>query len=587
MAEGMWELWDGAASLDSAAAAWTRLSTALGDAGDTLVARSKGLLAADWEGDAATSYAAHRKDLVGALDEASTLASQVASTMTGMAGVVRIAQGSLNLSWATISGIEHTGSPSGEVRFQYEGDAELAKINAATTRAQEIRDGLDSSLAEDQKALGDQVAEWNALTSAWQAIADGDQDPFILPPDADGIGVISVGDQTFVNTGGGDDNVRIAIDPVTGDQIVTVNGETYRVPAGQHIVIRTGEGQDVVEVPKGTDVDVTILGGKDYDRIQGGAGDDRVLGGSGDDEVDAGDGDDVVLAGGGRDYVDGQRGDDLLSGGGGDDTVYGLDGDDSLLGGGGQDYLEGGQGDDRILGGAGKDVVSGGRDDDRLYGGGDADRVYAGAGTDTTSGGSGEDHVHAESGDTEGDDVEHTVTVQISDTARFIKIEGSPEFVARVEADLDMLRSSPNGQQMLEALQHKHENSGGWFGIGREDLTIREYPDNTNSTADPDNNDIDYSTRIDHVDGAPPVAVLFHEMAHVYDFMYGNYDDTPYDGEASEDKGVEQGERTAVGLPVDHDHDDSTEEIRDPDHPYALTENGLREEMGVELREDY
>jgi hypothetical protein len=76
-------------------------------------------------------------------------------------------------------------------------------------------------------------------------------------------------------------------------------------------------------------------------------------------------------------------------------------------------------------------------------------------------------------------------------------------------------------------------------------------------------------------------------MAHIYDFFSENYDDTPYDGDATEDHGIEQGERTAVGLPVDHDHDPSTDERVDPDHPVELTENGLREELGWDLRESY
>ena len=42
------------------------------------------------------------------------------------------------------------------------------------------------------------------------------------------------------------------------------------------------------------------------------------------------------------------------------------------------------------------------------------------------------------------------MTVEIPDTTYFFKIEGSPEFVTRVEADIEMLRSSPAGQQMLE-----------------------------------------------------------------------------------------------------------------------------------------
>jgi hypothetical protein len=46
-------------------------------------------------------------------------------------------------------------------------------------------------------------------------------------------------------------------------------------------------------------------------------------------------------------------------------------------------------------------------------------------------------------------------------------------------------------------------------------------------------------------------------------------------------------ERAAVGLPIDHDADPATAIRLDPDHPYALAENGLREELGLPGRERY
>lgn len=586
MAEGLWEIWDDAASIDTAAAGWTRLATAIDGAGETLVAKSKDLLGTDWEGDDATSFAEHRKELVGSVDAATKLAKKVSSTLTNMAGVVRVAQGNLDISWAKVSGIEHTGSPSGAIRWFPEDETERAAVTTESENATGIRAELDKSLAEDKRALDAAVGDWKAITATWRGVVEGGQDPFTLPEDADGLGVITVGDQTFINTGAGADNVTITIDPDTGDQIVTVNGKTYRVPIGQEIVIRTGGDNDIIEVPQGTRVNVTILGGDGDDRVQGGDGHDRILGGDGNDEVQAGSRNDTVLGGAGRDYVDGQTGDDLLGGGSGDDTVYGLDGSDRVLGGTGKDYLEGGEGDDRVLGGAGDDLLSGGRDDDTLVGGAGDDVAYAGHGSDTTYGGTGKDTSNEEADDTAGDDVERTVTVQITDAARFIKIEGSPDFVARVEADLDLLRSSPAGQRMLAELEAQHEDSG-VLGMFKDGITIREHPAGDNNTASPDGT-IEYSPRRDQsVDERPPIVGLYHEMAHIYDFMSDNYDDDEYHGTDTADDGIEQGERTAVGLPVDHDHDAGTPEQRDPDHPWELTENALRDELGWDRREAY
>lgn len=182
---------------------------------------------------------------------------------------------------------------------------------------------------------------------------------------------------------------------------------------------------------------------------------------------------------------------------------------------------------------------------------------------------------------------EHSVTVQIFNDARFIKIEGSPEFVARAEADLDMLRSSPAGQQMLAEMQRAHDDSG-FLGIGKENLTITEYPTSDNSKARDGafgGNEIEHSPRIDSIDDGPPAVVLYHETAHVYDYMTDNFDATKYTGDDPTNLGIRQGERVAAGLPVDHDHNPETLEIIDPDHRIELTENGLRAEMGAPHRE--
>ena len=127
---------------------------------------------------------------------------------------------------------------------------------------------------------------------------------------------------------------------------------------------------------------------------------------------------------------------------------------------------------------------------------------------------------------------------------------------------------------------------------GPDTLTIREYhnpadPDNSTASTDGTNSVINYNTRLDDFRGAPPVVVLYHEFAHVYDYMNDTFDSTPYSGDDPTDRGIRQGERQATGLPIDHDHDPSTPEVIDPDHDLGLTENGLRDEMGLPDREHY
>ena len=182
-------------------------------------------------------------------------------------------------------------------------------------------------------------------------------------------------------------------------------------------------------------------------------------------------------------------------------------------------------------------------------------------------------------------------------------------------ADLDMLRSSPAGRGMLLALDDIHEDTkaiaADWPVLGGiayqgDTVVLREFPGNDNSEASYHSapldlwrwNEIRQSRGIVEMypgsytpsdttiawQQTPPVVVLFHEMAHQYDFGY----ETSLDGTFAEPGGdARQRERQAVGLPVDHDGDDSTPPIVDPDHPVEYAENGLRREMGLPDRRTY
>jgi hypothetical protein len=309
-----------------------------------------------------------------------------------------------------------------------------------------------------------------------------------------------------------------------------------------------------------------------------------------------------VSGGAGRDYIDGGQGDDVLTGGLGDDTIYGLGGDDRISGGEGKDYLEGATGNDTIDGDGGDDMISGGRGDDTIRGDAGSDKIYTGHGTDTVDAGAGDDTVFGQHDDHVAGS-EHVVNVELKDLGKYFKIEGSPEFVERVNADLDMLASSPRGQMMLAALDQAHENTkaiaADWPVLGRaayqgDTFTIKETTD-LNGYANPNSVSfgktfsqhpvIQYNPSFDTLHDGPPVTILYHEMAHVYDFEYGTLADGNYTG--SDNPGVPNREREAAGLPIDHDNDPSTPNIIDPDHPYDYTENGLRDEMGAPHRPVY
>lgn len=588
MSEGIFDLREEATRLDAASAAWASLARGITVAGDgaddaARTARNRG-----WEGKTAEAFDAHRRRLVGDLDKAAGLAERLASTLSAAAGSVRICQGRLDQEWATVASLPRTPLPTGGFSFETETAEQARRATAAVTAARALRDDLDAILARDTSSLGDAAQEWRALIGAWATVADGTADGFGgVPADGGRTGVITDGDRTIFNTGSGDDDLRVETDPRTGDRVVTVNGQSYRVPDGQQIVIRAGGGNDHIDVPKGTWVDVTLIGGEGNDTIVSRGGADTVLGMDGEDKIDAGGGEDRVSGGAGADYLDGQAGDDVVTGGTGRDTLYGMGGADTLSGGGGQDYLEGADGSDRLDGGDGDDILSGGTGDDTVHGGAGDDVTYAGRGDDTTYAGSGDDASHVEAGDASYD-TERRVTVEIPDTGSFIKVEGSPEFVARVQADLEMLRGSPAGQQMLENLQRDHDESG-FLGFNKESLTIREYatPDNSSAWHEGNDNYIEYSTHFNTLYDGPPSAVLYHEMAHVYDYMNDTLRDGTYQGADPYDVGDNNRERVAAGLPIDHDDDPSTLERIDPEHPYVYTENGLREEMGAPHRDHY
>jgi hypothetical protein len=420
--------------------------------------------------------------------------------------------------------------------------------------------------------------------------------------------VMHVNGRVVVDTGDGDDQVTVV--NVPGGVQITVNGVT-RVLTGAdaaNVILRLGGGNDTIEV--GTDVEVrfTIEGQGDDDRLEGGAGDDTIRGGDG------------------RDYIDGFSGDDELDGGLGHDVVYGGDGADALAGGDGRDHLEGGAGDDTVTGGLHDDIVSGGDGADRLDGQGGDDVIYTGQGDDRVTDHHGSNTAHGQPGVDDvdrvmGRDTTTVLTVDLTglpgDSA--IRIEGTPRFQQRMLQDLNMLRSSSAGREMLLALDDIHEDTkaiaADWPVLGGiayqgDTIVLREYPGTDNSRSSYDAagfdlwrwNEIQQSRAITEMypstlpdpatrpageiawQEVPPVVVLFHEMAHQYDFGY----ETAIDGQTPEPNGpVNTLERQAVGLPVDHDDDPTTAPVVDPDHPITYTENGLRREMGLPDRTTY
>lgn len=408
-------------------------------------------------------------------------------------------------------------------------------------------------------------------------------------------------DQLVLTTGSGNDHIAVKNNS-DGSLAVEVNGESYQLEMadGQALTLRTGDGNDIVDVA--SDVKVNLI-------VDGGAGDDTITTGAGADNIDGGSGNDVIKSGAGSDYVFGNSGDDAIDAGADNDVVYGGDGADTLAGGAGADYVDGGAGNDALDGGAGQDMLSGGVGDDRIVSGAGNDRVYTGEGKDTVENASGKDVVYAQQGvDTFSASKgasNQIVNVDLTGSpgAKGLKIEGSPAFVQRVQADIDFLKSSPAGRQMLAEYDKAAANGN--------TVTIRELanedngytmPTETGTWADTeivngragkgDDAVIAYNPSFHMAEFPAPVGVLYHEMSHAYDAVNGVFQPGTYSGSDAQDRsaGVPNSERQAVGLEnsgVAFDFDGDPATPKTTANPLALTENGLRAELGLPLRLHY
>ncbi|WP_456412667.1 M91 family zinc metallopeptidase [Thiolapillus sp.] len=416
------------------------------------------------------------------------------------------------------------------------------------------------------------------------------------------------GTEVVIDTGAGNDRIRISQDAKTGGLAVTVNGEEAVFSPSDKLVIKAGEGNDTIWV----DRDVTVRL-----RLEGGDGNDFIRGGSGDDVIQGGKGNDRLHGGGGDDYINGSMGRDIIYGDAGNDVIYGGRGDDLLFGNAGNDYLEGSAGADLIFGNDGNDLISGGTGNDRLYGSYGDDVLYAGEGKDRLSPGAGGNKLFLQnedallsSGKAATDKV---ITVELTGNpgGTGLAISGSDAFVERVEADVEMLRSSPRGREMLAAFDAANASDGVIVTIsqisdpnGYADWANRTNPSapqpflhsSTGAKGTPNDVTIGYNPSfmpiLQFSDGGStellPNVVLFHEMAHAYDMTHGTLRTEKYHGLDPSDRGISASERVAVGLPIDHDLNPGTAERTDAaNHPDNLTENALRDEMNLSSRDHY
>ncbi|WP_460137475.1 M91 family zinc metallopeptidase [Pseudomonas sp. S1_E04] len=421
----------------------------------------------------------------------------------------------------------------------------------------------------------------------------------------------------------GDKDDRIDIQSLPNNEIgVKVNGRPYQIKlprndfflAGLHV--KSKGGDDAIRVDPSVNIPVTIEAGSGRDRIDAlGSGEMNVYGGAGDDEI---------TLGRGTSYAEGNDGNDTIRGGTGKAVIYGNNGNDRLFSGvGGKGtfaHVDGGNGNDLIVSQSPFTVAHGGAGDDLMIGTGRT-TFYTGQGRDVVLSRSTNDKIFATAGDRISRVVGSTLKqVKIDNNAgkAAFNIVGSDAFKQRTEDDLALLRSSPTAQKMLAELDNAAQRNGAPIDLKETEAASSNYAYANDFTRKKDDALEDYegieeSPQLGFIENdqrgaaakgasvhhnakftnphydALPINSLYHELSHAYNGANG----TLLPGRSNppgEDYPVPNLELQALGQETNapaFDIDNAPSTPPTNTNPKALTENGLREEMGFPLRTRY
>lgn len=425
------------------------------------------------------------------------------------------------------------------------------------------------------------------------------------------------------------DNIRIMLG--TNDKLIaSINGTCHELPFNstgelQFMSIATGAGNDKISIDPLVTTNITIYSGEGDDFITAGGGQTAVFGGRGNDYIRLGSGRGVAYGGEGADVMVAGTGNASMSGGKGDDKLYAMYPPTHLR----QVFLNGDEGRDELYAGTGITVLNGGLDDDKLVGHHQT-TFYTGAGKDTVTSYSARDKIYAKENDVIHNAANVPVThIQPVDSGKTVfKIEGNKRFVAIVEAYIEQLRGSPAGQQMLKKLDSLAVKNGGPVVIKKSDFLGVNYYSFKNSHTDKipkgqhesRQQTPEFGYIKNGISGSPathaeinfrptefadeplpaaPLVALYHEMAHAFNgatgtFIPGSQPILGKDGNPvivnGKPAAVDNLEYQAVGLPTDappFDFDNDPLTPPTTTNPPPFTENALRAEMGIPLRDRY
>jgi len=366
------------------------------------------------------------------------------------------------------------------------------------------------------------------------------------------------------------------------------SGDDYLNVGGRHTTLLTGEGNDTVKVTSG------------ICNLDAGSGDDSIhISSAENTRVYAGLGDDRVQAGSGLNFIDGGPGDDVITGGSGHNILSGGDGNDAINAGTGTHVIYPGQGHDLVSRLKPIDTVYS-QPDTKMVAISNAQRREWMLEKLNTLPLPSVEQIMAVLMPDDPNAVNHML-VAASDAGKTgVRVEGTADFIARVEADLALFRLSPNGQQLLLALDTAAQKGGQpvrieFFEMANASFTL------SSTTEEPVLRNgqpgtpaygglVKYNPNFSP-SGLLPIIGLYHELCHAYNAVTG----TAVPGETAETEGSKtvqtpNRERQAVGLPIamepfDFDFNPATPPTQT--NPEAFTENGIRKEFGLPLRSSY
>ncbi|MBT9303771.1 M91 family zinc metallopeptidase [Pseudomonas sp. TAE6080] len=433
--------------------------------------------------------------------------------------------------------------------------------------------------------------------------------------------------RVLINTSYRSDKIHISADE--NNQLnASINGKDYKLPLyadnqNHSLRIKADGGDDHISIDKRISIEMHIDGGDgdDFINIDGNA--NTVQGGKGNDYIQLGRGHTVAFGGDGNDIMVAGTGNAVMSGGKGNDRLFaGAGPADRLL------FLNGDRGNDQLYAGPGKVVLNGGLGDDTLAGYNQT-TFYTGQGVDTVYAYNKNDKIYAKSTDNINANAQAKTTIlEYAESGKIgLKIEGTEQFIEQTEDIIEQLRGSPTGQHTLKEMDRfvnesrapitltqsriLGSNSYNFRNKYRDEIPDNEYKNhqfrpelgfiNNNQPGSvsthpeiaflPDHFEKDFSIT--------PQIALHHELAHAFNgatgtFIPGEETIKTADGKPiltnGAPKTVAKAEYQAIGLPTDStpfdfDNDPSTPAITT--NPAPFTENALREEMGVPLRDRY